>query len=96
MLRIFFVSNAVYFQVPYEYETNSTRVTGLTEQGGPLDEDSFVLAQNRLKELLRVIASHHYRRGELLSAPPYAIALRHLSPHYQMGEFTPHHTCTER
>jgi hypothetical protein len=79
-----------HFQVPYEYETNSTKVTGLTEQGGPLDEPSFLLAQNRLKELLRVIVSHHYRRGELLSAAPYAITLRHLSPDYKVGEFTPH------
>ena len=79
-----------HFQVPYEYETNSTKVTGLVEQGGPFDDEAFLLAQKRLKELLRVIASHHYRKSELLSATLYAMILRHLSPHYQVGEFTPH------
>ncbi|MFZ2081241.1 MAG: hypothetical protein WAV38_32260 [Xanthobacteraceae bacterium] len=79
-----------HFQVPYEYETNSTKVTGLIEQGGPFDDESFLLAQKRLEELLRVIASHHCRRSELLSAALYAMTLRHLSPHFKMGEFTPH------
>jgi hypothetical protein len=79
-----------HFQVPYEYETNSTKVTGFTEQGGPLDNESFLLAQKRLTELLRVVAFHHHRKNELLSAAVYAMALRHLSTHFKVGEFTPH------
>jgi hypothetical protein len=77
-------------QVPYEYETNSTKVSGLTEQGGPLDDESFLLARKRLTELLRVVAFHHHRKNELLSAAVYAMTLRHLYPHFKVGEFTPH------
>lgn len=79
-----------HFQVPYDYETNATKVTGLTEQGGPFREETFQLAQDRLKELLRVITTHYYKKNELVSAAIYAMALRQLSPISKPGEFTPH------
>jgi len=80
-----------HFQVPYEYETNATDAAGgMSDQGGPFSEDSFLLAQNRLKELLGLIATHHYSKKELVSAAIYAMVLRQLSPVYKVGEFTPH------
>ena len=64
--------------------------SSLTEQGGPFDDESILLAQSRLKELLRAIAFHYDRKGELFSAAIYAMTSRHLSPHYKMGDFNPH------
>jgi hypothetical protein len=29
-----------HFRVPYDYETNSTKLTGLVHQGGPFTEDT--------------------------------------------------------
>ena len=81
-----------HFQVPYAYETNSTRMTGLTEQGGPFDEESFLLAQKRLIELLRAIGFQHYRNDSFLSAAIYALILRHLSTDFKLGEFSAHNS----
>ena len=50
--------------VPHDYETNSTQFTGWTMQGGPFREDSLRLAQNRLKELLSLLARHHLRKDD--------------------------------
>jgi len=79
-----------HFRVPAEYETNTTKVSGLMDQGGPFTEGSLQLAQSRLEELLGLIATHHYRKNELVSAAIYAMALRRLSPHYRPFEFNAH------
>jgi hypothetical protein len=81
-----------HFRVPYDYETNSTRLTGLIDMGGPFTDASLLVAQNRLKELLGLVAAHHYQNNELVSAAIYATALRQLSPEgYRAGEFNPHY-----
>src|SRR6516165_12232414 len=49
-------------------------------QDGPFEEDSLRTAQNRLKKLLGLLATHHYGKDNFLSAAIYATALRHLSP----------------
>jgi hypothetical protein len=80
-----------HFQAPYEYETNSANVTGgRSEFGGPFSEESAHRAKGVLKELLRHITTHHYKKTELVSAAIYATALRRLSSVYQEGEFNPH------
>jgi hypothetical protein len=79
-----------HFRVPAEYETNTTKVSGLMDQGGPFTEGSLQLAQSRLEELLGLIATHHYRKNELVSAAIYAMALRRLSPNYRLFEFNAH------
>jgi hypothetical protein len=38
------------------------------------------LAQNRLKELLGLLSTHHYGNGDFVNAAIYAMALRQLSP----------------
>jgi hypothetical protein len=48
---------------PHDYETNTTTFTGWTQQGGRFREDLLQRAQNRLKELLGLLATHHYREG---------------------------------
>lgn len=81
------------FQTPYEYETNVPEIKGgMSEFGGLLDETSVVRANAVLKELLRHITTHHYRKGDLASAAVYATALRHLAPVCTPFEFTPHDT----
>jgi len=79
-----------HFRVPDDYETNTTKVTGWITQGGPFREESLLLAQNRLKELLGLIATHHYRNNDMMSAAIYAMALRQLSPMDYSGPFHPH------
>jgi hypothetical protein len=81
-----------HFQVPYDYETNATKVSGLIDQGGPFSEASLLLAQNRLKERLELIATHHYNKKELVSAVIYAMALRRLYPDFKPGEFSAHNS----
>jgi hypothetical protein len=81
-----------HFQVPYEYETNATGTGGISEFGGPFTEQSAQRAEAVLKELLRHITTHLYKKNELVSAAIYATALRRLSPDYTPGEFTPHDT----
>ena len=76
------------FQAPYEYETNTADGTGGTiEFGGPFSEQSAQRAEAVLKELLGRIATHHYKKKELVSAAIYATALRRLSPIYKQGEY---------
>ena len=80
-----------HFQAPYEYETNAIDVSGGTSEfGGPFSEQSVQRAEAVLKELLRHITTHHYKKNELVSAAIYATALRRLSPIYKPGEFNPH------
>jgi hypothetical protein len=50
------------------------------QQFGPFREDSLRLAQNRLKELLGLLATHNYREDDMVNATIYAMALRQLSP----------------
>jgi hypothetical protein len=80
------------FQVPYDYETNATKVTGMAQQGGPFRDENFQLAEGRVKELLAAITTHHYDKKDLVNAAIYAIALRQLSPVYKVGEFSPHNS----
>ena len=68
------------FWAPNDYETNKTTFKGWTQQGGRFREASLSLAQNRLKELLGLLATHHYREGDMVKAAVYAMALRQLSP----------------
>ena len=77
-----------HFRVPANYETNTTRFTAWTGQGGRFREESLLLAQSRLKELLGVIATHYYHKKDMVSAAIYAMALRQLAPDYET--FTPH------
>jgi hypothetical protein len=82
-----------HFQVPYQYETNSTDSSGgLIDLGGPFLEQSLVVAQDRLKELLGIVTTHYHSRGELERAMIYAIALRELSPVWEPYKFNPHNT----
>jgi hypothetical protein len=69
-----------YFRVPSNYETNSTKVTSLTGQGGRFREDSLALAKSRLAELIGLIATHYFEKNDMESAAMYAMALRHLCP----------------
>ena len=78
--------------MPYDYETNSMKLTGLIHQGGPFTEDVLQRAQDRLKELIWRIAIHHVIKGDLASAAIHAMALRHLSPEYEAGKFNPHYS----
>jgi hypothetical protein len=66
--------------VPHDYKTNSTQSGGWTLQGGPFGDGSLRLAQNRLKELLCLLARHHYRKDDILNGAIYAMLLRQLSP----------------
>jgi len=65
---------------PHDYETNATTFTGWGLQGGPFREGLLKLAQNRLKELLGLLSTHHYGNGDIVNAAIYAMALRQLSP----------------
>ncbi len=80
------------FRVPANYETNTTKFTAWTGQGGYFREESLLLAQNRLKELLGHIATHYYRQKDMVSATIYAMVLRQLSPMGYSGPFDPHDT----
>jgi hypothetical protein len=78
-------------RVPHQYETNSTEGSGgLIDMGGPFSEESLVIAQDRLKELLGVTTHYYHSKGELERAMIYAIALRELSSVYEPYKFTPH------
>jgi hypothetical protein len=91
MENLFRIRSGIHhFRVPAEYETNTTKVSALSDQGGPFTEGSLQLAQSRLEELLGLIATHHYRKNELVSAAIYATALRRLSPRYRPFEFNAH------
>jgi hypothetical protein len=80
-----------HFRVPYQYETNSTDGSGgLIDTGGPFSEESFIIAQDRLKELLGLVTTHYHSKGELERAMIYAIALRELSPVYEPYKVNPH------
>jgi hypothetical protein len=80
-----------HFRVPYAYETNLAKsIGGLSHQGGPFEEKTLQCAQDRLKELMDRVTRHYHIKGDLVSAAIYAMALRHLSPDYRPGEFTPH------
>ena len=76
--------------MPTDYETNTTKVSASIGRGGPIREESLVVAQGRLKELLGLIAAHHYREKDMMSAAIYAMALRQLSPQGHSGPFNPH------
>lgn len=79
-----------HFRVPADYETNSTMVTGWTDQGGRFRDESLLLAERRLKELLGLIATHYYQNNDLVRASIYAMTLRHMSPMGYSGPFDPH------
>ena len=79
------------FRVPHEYETNSTKTSGLSLHGGKFRNDSLKIAEKRLKELLAELARHHFKNGNKVDAAIYATVLRRLSPQvYVPGEFDPH------
>jgi hypothetical protein len=79
-----------HFRVPHDYETNTTKFSGWIHQGSRFREESLLLAQSRLKELLGLIATHHYRNNDMMSAAIYAMALRQLSPMGSSERFHPH------
>ena len=81
-----------HFRVPADYETNTRKFTAWTGQGGRFREESLLLAQSRLKELLGLIATHYYEKKDMVSAAIYAMALRQLSPMGYSGPFDPHNT----
>lgn len=83
-------SGIPHFWVPDSYETNTTKHSGWVHQGECFQEESLLLAQNRLKELLGLIATHHYRNNDMVSAAIYAMALRQLSPTGSSDRFDPH------
>jgi hypothetical protein len=64
---------------PSDYKTNMTDLSSLTGQGGRFREESLLLAQSRLKELMSLIATHYYERSDMVNAAIYAMALRQLS-----------------
>src|SRR5207253_2742121 len=59
---------------------------------GRFREESLLLAQTRLKELLGLIATHYYHKNDMVSAAIYAMALRQLSPMGYSRPFGPHDT----
>ena len=82
-----------HFHVPYQYGTNSTDGSGgLIDMGGPFSDESLLRAQDRLKELLGLITTHYYSKGELERAMIYAMALRELCPVFKPYTFNPHDT----
>jgi hypothetical protein len=80
------------FRVPADYETNTTKFTAWTGQGGRFREESLLLAQSRLKELIGLLATHYHDKNDMVSAAIYAMALRQLSPMGYSGPFDPHDT----
>jgi hypothetical protein len=78
------------FRVPASYETNSAKCTAWITMGVRLQDESLLLAPDRLKELLGVITTHCYQKKDMVSAAIYAIALRQLSPTGYSGPFDPH------
>jgi hypothetical protein len=80
-----------FFRVPADYETNTTKYTGWAGQGGPFREESLLLAQSRLKELIGLIAKHYYYKKDMVNAAIYAMVLRHLSPVAYSEPFDPHY-----
>src|SRR5262249_43327253 len=61
-----------HFRAPKRYETNSTEGSGgLITMGGQFAEPSLLVAQDRLKELLGVVTTHYYSKGELARAMIY-------------------------
>jgi hypothetical protein len=86
-----FKSGILHFRVPYQYETNSTDGSGgLIDMGGLFSEESLVIAQDRLKELLGLVTTDYPSKGELEKAMIYAVALRELSQVYELYKFCPH------
>jgi hypothetical protein len=83
-------SGIQHFRVPADYETNTTKFRAWTGQGRGFREESLLLAQGRLKELLGHIASHYYWKNDMMNAAIYALALRHLSPMGYAPPFDPH------
>lgn len=79
-----------HFRVPHDYETNTTKFTAWTGQGGRFREESLLLAQDRLKELLGLIATHYFDKKDMISAAMFAMALRQLSPMGYSGPFDSH------
>jgi hypothetical protein len=80
------------FRVPADYETNTTKYTSWAAPFGPFREESLLLAQSRLKELIGLIAKHNYHKKDMVSAAIYAMALRQLSPMGYSETFDPHYT----
>jgi hypothetical protein len=88
MENLFRIKSGIhYFQVPADYETNTTKFTAWTRQGGHFREESVLLAQCRLKELLELFATHYYNKNDLVSAAISVMAVRQLSP---KGPYDPH------
>jgi hypothetical protein len=72
-----------FFWTPHEYETNTTKIKGISGQGQRLlPRESLARSHTRLKELLGFVATHHYRNKDMVSAAIYAMALRQLFPDY--------------
>ena len=78
------------FKVPYDYETNKAKLTGMATQGvWRFREDTFPLAKDRLTELLWLVATHYDYTDDMVSAVIYAMALRQLQPSYERGDLHP-------
>src|SRR6266436_144320 len=69
------------FKVPYDYETNKTKLTGITTQGvWRFREDTLPRAKDRLIELLWLVATYFDYTDDMVSAVIYAMTLRQLQP----------------
>jgi hypothetical protein len=79
-----------HFRVPGEYATNTTKLRSWVGQGGRFRDESLVLAEQRLNELLGLIATHYYDNDDMVRAAIYAMTLRQLSPMGYSGPFDPH------
>jgi hypothetical protein len=89
--NLFRIKSGMHFVwTPHEYETNTTKITGISGQGQHfLSKESLERAHNRLKELLGYVTTHHYRNKDMVSAAICAMALRHLSPKRYSGPYSP-------
>jgi hypothetical protein len=90
MENLFRIKSGIHrFRVPFDYETNTTRFTAWTGQGGRFRDESLLLAQSRLEELMGLIATHYYNKKDMVNAAIYAMALRQLSPKGYPKPFDP-------
>jgi hypothetical protein len=93
MDNLFRIKSGIHhFQVPADYETNATTVTGWVDLGGGFRKESLPVAQRWLKELMGHLATHSYQNQDIISAAIYAMTLRHLSTNGAPTKFAPDDT----
>ena len=80
MENLFRIKSGIhYFRAPANYEMNTAKFTAWTRQGGHFRDESLLLAQCRLKELLELFATYYYDKKDLVSATVSVMAVRQLS-----------------